>query len=417
MCDVHDVNYFGAACELDHPELQCSCHLRLKMRSDAEIYAALEVAGSISEVEAKQPAAKKWLSDQLARGLLLARKEDRDARSATEPGGALEQAVHQQIMTKQLPALLKPIGFVDWSRVETLDFDTYYSITTLPDGRIVSGSGGDTVKIFKERTDGSGGWDCTATLTGHSDIVWSVAALSETRIVSSSEDETVKVWTERAGVWDCTATLAVHGSPNVAALSETRIVSGGEDKTVKVWTARPDGSDDWDCTATLTGHSSSVRSVAALSENRIVSSDDQTVKVWTARPDGSPVWDCTATLTEHTSRHARCVAALSENRFISGGSYGLGVWTARPDGSDDWDCTATLTWPTHVRYVAALSENRFISGSDEWGLYVYTARLDGSDDWDWPAHLTGHSDYVTSVAALSDGRFVSCSLDEVKIWG
>ena len=447
MCDVHDVQFFNVAVQLDHPALECSCHLRLNMRSDAEIYAALEAArgaaGSINEVEAKSQAAKKWLSDQLARGLLLARKEDRDARPASM-GGAMEQTVNHVNIKKQIKALLKPIGFEDWSRVETLAWDTS-SIVILPDSRIVCGSNGYTVKIFKERTDGSGGWANTANLEGPG-CPNRVAALPDGRIVSSSEDDdvAVEVWTQGDdGDWDNTATLAGPDGhtwrvTSVAALPDGRIVSSSE-REIKVWTQ---GEGGWDCTATLTRNSaawaqpfpSTVNVVAVLPDGRIVSgSEDMTVKVWTERAGLPSGWDCTAILTEHISE-VISVAALSDGRIVSGGgghddiitngadgipipgnTRMMKVWTEREGLPSGWDCTATLRHTMSVMSVAGLPDGRIVSGSND-EVKVWTQGEDG--DWDCTATLTGHTWGVFSVAALPDGRIVSGAGDNmVKIWG
>ena len=69
-----------------------------------------------------------------------------------------------------------------------------FCVAVLADGRLVSGSDDETVKVWTERSDGSGDWNTTATLTGHRSYVMGVAFLADGRLVSGSEDNTVKVW-------------------------------------------------------------------------------------------------------------------------------------------------------------------------------------------------------------------------------
>ena len=90
--------------------------------------------------------------------------------------------------------IIDPLITVSTVATLTGHSDTVYGVAVLADGRLVSGSWDNTVKVWTERSDGSGDWDTTATLTGHSNYVRCVAVLADGRLVSGSRDNTVKVW-------------------------------------------------------------------------------------------------------------------------------------------------------------------------------------------------------------------------------
>ena len=145
-------------------------------------------------------------------------------------------------------------------------------VAILPNGRVVSGSGDNTLKVW----DVSRG-QCIRTLTGHTNYALRRRPV-EQRVDRSS--------TPRRAQVSC-----------VAALPNGRVVSGSWDETLKVWDASTS-----ECLRTLSGHTSwarrrrpverrvdrsstprraQVRCVAVLSHGRVVSgSDDGTLKVW-----------------------------------------------------------------------------------------------------------------------------------------
>jgi hypothetical protein len=68
--------------------------------------------------------------------------------------------------------------------------DYVYSLATLSNGNLASGSVDNTVKIWNPNTG-----SLVYTLTGHSDYVYSLATLSNGNLASGSVDNTVKIWT------------------------------------------------------------------------------------------------------------------------------------------------------------------------------------------------------------------------------
>ena len=148
-----------------------------------------------------------------------------------------------------------------------------YDVTTAafsPDGeRIVTGDGENELKVWDASTG-----DEIETLTGHEEPITCAAFLADGRIVSGSWDDSVRIWDGdkavalRGHTGDVTA-LALHPKSG-------RIVSASEDETLRVWDARSGKPLD-----VLRGHTDSIRCVAISPDGRtIVSGSRKSIHVW-----------------------------------------------------------------------------------------------------------------------------------------
>ena len=413
MCDVHDVTYFGVTCELDHPGLKCSC----KMRSLKAIRAAMDNKKPISKTEARLFST--WLNAQVTLSKLV---------NLDLPGSMIKKIV------SSLDPVGTEIGPDGWQQVETLDLGVApgvaaRSIATLSDGRIVCGAL-SSVKIFKERIDGAGGWDCV-NLTEHLEktgIVHCVAALPNTLITPlpfESEESAGASATKEDESAD--ADKSGFASPP----SELRFVAGGNDGTVTVWKERSviletqERSSEWSVEATLewpTGHGGPVMCVAVLGDGRFATgSDDNTVRVWKESSlqsieGGSPTersgaWSLEAILEGHSSE-VSCVAVLPPLRCdvlstkVPLRSFAMERSGAELYGVEDADGSTKV---------------RLVTGSDDETVKVWSESSSGSGDWSVEATLTesmgGHGLGAMCVAVLGDGRFVTGGWGgEVKVW-
>jgi WD40 repeat protein len=102
----------------------------------------------------------------------------------------------------------------------------------MPDGRIVSGSIDNTLRV----------WDPVSgatlhTFEGHAGWVGSVAVLPDGRLVSGSEDKSLRLWDPDSG--ECFRVLEGHTDSisGVAGLPNGRVVSGSKDNTLRAWDA------------------------------------------------------------------------------------------------------------------------------------------------------------------------------------
>ena len=149
--------------------------------------------------------------------------------------------------------------------------DSVSCVAVLPDGRCVSGSWDNTLRVWDSNTG-----ECLRSMEGHSAPVTSVAMLPDGRYVSGSGDHTLRVWDCDSG--KCLRTLEGHSdSVNcVAVLPDGRCVSGSSDHTLRVW-----DSNTGECLRSMEGHSAPVTCVAVLPDGRCVSGSwDNTLRVW-----------------------------------------------------------------------------------------------------------------------------------------
>ena len=71
------------------------------------------------------------------------------------------------------------------------------ALTTLADGRIVSGSHDNSLRVWREQ---GGAWS-SVELSGHTSSVSALTTLADGRIVSGGDDNSLRVWREQGGAW------------------------------------------------------------------------------------------------------------------------------------------------------------------------------------------------------------------------
>ena len=150
-------------------------------------------------------------------------------------------------------------------------------------------------------------------LSGHMDQVCAVKELPDGRIVSASLDQTLKVWNRSTG--NCMLTLCGHtsGITCITVLPDGRIVSGSLDNSLKIWSGTTG-----DCSLTLTGHTRQITCVTSLTAGRIVSaSEDKTLRVWNCGTG-----KCELFLTGRTTNDViSCITELAPGRLMLGGFH------------------------------------------------------------------------------------------------
>jgi len=102
------------------------------------------------------------------------------------------------------------------------------SLFVSPDGRIITGSQDNKIKIWNNSYQLEKEWDA------HKDIVRKFADYSPVGFVSCSNDGSIKIWTYEG---DLIGELSGHTSYvfSVITLPNNIIVSGSDDKTIKIW--------------------------------------------------------------------------------------------------------------------------------------------------------------------------------------
>jgi WD40 repeat protein len=309
------------------------------------------------------------------------------------------------------------------------------ALCPLPDGRLASGSGDGTIRLWDVHTGAE-----YASLKGHSSAVTSMCILPDGRLASSSLDQTIRLWDVATSAESGRLVGHTAAVTALCVLPDGRLATGSEDGTIRIWdvTTRKgsvlcdrlpyrvlalcvlsdgriastslDGSILlWDITtrsavARFEGHSGPINVLCALPDHRIASgSDDTTIRLW----------DCT------TGR---------EIRRLLGHSYQITAFCMLPDGrlaSGSWDDTIRLWNLTSGEEVARIEGH---SGTVAALCVLSDGRL-ASGSWDdtirlWEVKtvpkrtvLGRHSDNVTALCMLRDGRLASGSGDAtIRLW-
>ena len=229
-----------------------------------------------------------------------------------------------------------------------------------------------------------------------------VSEVMENRSTQSTVPEATMIstiGTEATAAFDSVKTLKAHSGTVrcIAMLGPDRMVTGSYDTTMKIW------NSNGTLLKILEGHDDCVSCLATLGERIVSGSWDSTVKIW--KTDGTLL----KTLRHGHHGFVTCVAILGD-RIVSGSDdKTIKIWNM------DGTLKQTFYSSAAVKSVAILDFGRFVSGSVDNVVKIWGKKgakvLEGHRAW------KGHSDIVSSVAILGPDRIVSGSYDKtVKIW-
>ena len=279
------------------------------------------------------------------------------------------------------------------------------NLMVLLDGRLASGSGDHTIKVWDVLAGGS-----ALTLSGHRDWRRWLKVLPDGRLASGRKDK-IKVWDI---VWDTSGDAPAfslmlseptefsgHRGDDVECITvlvDGRLASGSAN-TIKVW----DVLGGEGAFTLEEGYGGWVYCLMVLADGRLASGSDGMIKVWDVLA-GS----CVLTLLGHTS-YVSCLTVLADGRLVSGsGDKTIKVWELLRG-----TCALTLSGHSeNIRCLTVLPDGRLASGSDDHTIKVWEL-LGGT----CALTLSGHSDWVTCLTVLPDGRLASGSEDStIKVW-
>ena len=275
-------------------------------------------------------------------------------------------------------------------------------LALLPDGRLVSGGGGTSMKV----------WDvnkgiCEVTLD-IMNTVMALVVLPDGRVVSASsgfEGNCIKVWNVKKRV--CEVTFRVDRTVlELVVLPDGRVVSSDlESSLIKVWNV-----NKRICEVTLEGHAGGVTALSVLPDGRVVSGGSKgDIKVWNVKKGV-----CEVTQKVHSDAVSTLVSL--ESHLMMCGGRDIKLWDLNKGKS-------LLTLKGHTGAVNALAIFEYrsgsfsiVSGSDDKSIKVWSSTSEKK--MVCKLTLKGHKSAVTALVALPDGRVVSASRHDktIKVW-
>jgi len=268
-------------------------------------------------------------------------------------------------------------------------------IAVLPDGRIVSGSGYQTIKIWNLLT---GRCDITLKVTDY--WVTSIAVLLDGRI-ACGEYELFRIW--NLSTKKCEATLTGHYDEIscLVTLPDGRLVSGSYDGRIIIWNIQNSKPD-----IILGDHGRPVHCISVLPDKRIVScAHDGLIKIWNTQAGSlAETFDMTI-----MSLRVSYIATLLDGRILSTSNDGFKIW----DLSTGLLCDNIIYQQNDckINCISVLPDGHIVCGcrSELKILDPLTGNCTST--------LSGHNDTILCVIVLPDGRIVSGSHDTtLKLW-
>ncbi|MEO0458881.1 MAG: DnaJ domain-containing protein [Cyanobacteria bacterium P01_A01_bin.114] len=297
---------------------------------------------------------------------------------------------------------------------------------------------------------GSLAWQCTQTLTSHTERVATVAiARDGKKLISGSYDKTLKLWHAETG--RLLKTLSGHTQAvHCLAISWDGkcVASGSADKTIKIWDVRT-GRLLQSLGGLFSGHTDTVTALAFSPNGKVLASTslDRTVRLWDLKSGKAiyglknataPIltlamsWDgktmayggkgnllslCrtkTGKLMQSFPIHSQpclSVALSRQSTFLAAGSSAeILLW-------DRHHQNKMSTLKGHAKPVSALAfsadSQMLVSGSHDKTLKLWSTHTGENINT-----LRGHQDAIYSIAySLDSKRIVSGSADKtIKIW-
>ena len=256
----------------------------------------------------------------------------------------------------------------------------------LSDGRIATASRDATVRLWRNTPEGL---QPDERRTGHDGSVFALAEPRPGELFSGGRDQTVRVATS-----DRSYAITGHRGAVLAmtVLANSDVITASADGTcMRLGNPRFGPAPR----AVYEGHTSWVWAVTPFGEDGFVTaSEDGTVRAW--RPDGQ------CTVIDRTPHPQLSLTSIGSTIFV-GDTNGM-VRGLTIDGA-----TVVAPWRAHegpVRTLAA-GDRMLYSGGEDGDAHAWRLR---EERWTRVASVE-HSDFVTCVVPLSDGRLLTTSYD------
>ncbi|CAK9827068.1 Phospholipase A-2-activating protein [Anthophora retusa] len=248
-------------------------------------------------------------------------------------------------------------------------------------------------------------------LFGHASDVRAVATFADGTIVSTSRDETARIWKPSGNDKDYEHTATLRGHTNfvtsVCVINPSErnptgfIITGSHDKTIRIYV--PDQTEPINI---IKSHQDTVCKLrTGMKEGTFLSSSwDMSAKLWNLSDLSKPQLN----LLGHTAA-VWCVTDLSNGSIVTGSADKLVIiWTG--DGSIQHKLSGHTDC---VRDISAISSNEFLTCANDATVRHWNAPLGTC-----LGTYCGHENYIYSILALENGSSTfTCGEDRtLRIW-
>jgi WD40 repeat protein len=274
-----------------------------------------------------------------------------------------------------------------------------WPLLQLSDGRLVSGSCDNTIRIWENKTT----YKNTNVLKGHTNFVKVLIELKDGKLASGSGDGTIRVWNLKE--FKCENIIEGHTCAiySLVYLPSSKLISISNDKSIRIWDTR----NNYKCLQVIEENSSFVFTLVNLGGNKIATgSGDSLIKIWEYNNKENTL-KCVNNLEGHTDL-VTCIIQLKDSRLASG---------SRDKTIRLWDyntckCITVLKQYNAVYSLIQLRDGRLASGIDN------TIRLwDPKENFKCTNIIEGHTGSVNTLIQLKDGSLVTGSSDNtIRIW-
>ena len=275
------------------------------------------------------------------------------------------------------------------------------TLLILENGRIACCSDKNSIDILDQNS-----FEIDLIIEGHEGKITSIAALEDGRLISSSLDNTIKIWKITSNSYLCEGTIPTNEKgeykiTKLLSLNQSYFASCGSDSKIRIWETKMPN----DCINVLLGHSKTVKSILKLGDNELVSGGHDLSIIF---------WDLNK--YEEISR-VNNVFCSDSNSIVEGNKNKLfvcGVCVITVINTNTYEVIKRIKDYSLgcFRCCLKLKNGGIIAGNDEGVLYF----IDKYYNYEIIKEKA-HSDYITSLISFDGDKILSSSYDKtIKMW-
>ena len=278
------------------------------------------------------------------------------------------------------------------------------SLLLLRDGRLVSCSSDNTIKIY----DMNNNYHCDITIEGHKDSLFYISQLDNNKLISCSTDKSLKIWSINKYSFHCDYTIKdAHCDwiNKIIPLSNNRMASCSSDKMIKIWNS----NFPYNLIKTLEGHNDTINSIIQIKGKEILISCGSGVKNSLHKWNLS-TYECNKRIKNVNCWDSNSLLQIDDDRTIVGYDKTIMVININNEIIENKIENMQLGW---VYSFSILRNGNILCGCDQGRICIYDIKLNTIIY----KKQKVHDKDVTCIINYNKYQFVSCSVDKtITIW-